>query len=57
MSLWEVRDESGLSVRVEAEDEASALSAAADLAPELSDGSVFPATDLAVGWDGDDAEG
>ena len=53
MSLFEVRDDSGLSVRVEAADETAAL----ELAPELADGSVYPAAGLPVGWDGDDAEG
>jgi hypothetical protein len=57
MNWYEVRDDSGVSIRVEAEDELDALEMASVLFPELSDGSVYPADDLPVGWQGDDAEG
>ena len=57
MTWYEVRDDSGVSIRVEADDEMEALEMAANLFPELADGSVYPVNDLPVGWQGDDAEG
>lgn len=57
MTWYEVRDDSGVSIRVEADDEMDALERAVALFPELADGSVYPVGDLPVGWQGDDAEG
>lgn len=57
MTEYEVRDDSGLSVRVTADGEQEALELAVELAPELSDGSVYPVDGRPVGWDGEDAEG
>ena len=53
---YEVRNRDNLAVRVLAEDETEALETAVTVAPELDEGSIYVATDLPVGMDGDDPE-
>ena len=56
MTEYEIAGENGHRVRVLAEDETEAFETGVTVDPDIEMGSVYPATDKPIGWDGGDAE-